>query len=157
MMSPTIKHRGILLLASMIWTLAAQPARDAEPAQPQDSSQQIANKIVSSKKPVLVDFWAIWCAPCRMLDPTIKKLEKEYKGKVSFIKVDVDRHRQIAAYFRVQGIPAVYIIKDRTVQKALTGFQPEEAYREALEAVITPPKTPSADSLLVNNPAADTL
>jgi thioredoxin-like negative regulator of GroEL len=95
-----------------------------------------------------------------MLDPIIKKLEKEFKGRVIFMKVDVDVHRQIAAYFRVQGIPAVFIISERTVQKALTGFQPEETYREALQAVLAKqpaPKIPPKDTVSTKNSVADTL
>jgi thioredoxin 1 len=107
--------------------------------EPSDSSQQIADRIIKSKKPVLIDFWAVWCAPCRILDPTIKKLEKEFKGKVDFIKVNVDVHRQISAYFRIQGIPAIYIVKDKAVQKAIVGMQPEATYRSALKEVLAKP------------------
>ncbi|MBN2038205.1 MAG: thioredoxin [Chitinispirillaceae bacterium] len=124
--------------------IAAQPLRHPPVAQ-QDSSQQLAQKIIGAKQPVLVDFWAAWCAPCRMLDPILKKLEKEYKGKMTFMKVNVDIHRQIAAYFRVQGIPAVFIIKDRAVQKMITGFQPEETYRDAIQSILAPP-APEKDS-----------
>ena len=151
------RYAGILLIFALIPMSYSQPLRVPEPPVAQDSSHQIADRIVNSKKPVLVDFWASWCAPCRMLDPVIKKLEKEYRGKVTFIKIDVDRHRQIAAYFRVQGIPAVFLIQDRTVQKALTGFQPEESYREALESLLAVPKAPSVDSSTIKKSVADTL
>jgi thioredoxin 1 len=151
------RNAGILLLFTLIATSFSQPFREPAPPGQQDSSRQIEDRIVNSKKPVLVDFWASWCPPCRMLDPLIKKLEKEYRGKVTFIKVDVERHRQIAEYFRVKGIPAVFFIKDRAVQTKLIGFQPEESYREALELLIATPKTPPVDSSSKNKSVADTL
>lgn len=101
-----------------------------------DSSQHIADRIVKSKIPVVVDFWAAWCAPCRMLNPVIAKLEKRYKGRVMFMKVNVDYNRQLAAYLGVQGIPAVFIVKDKAVRRMLVGVQTETAYLTAIEEVL---------------------
>jgi thioredoxin 1 len=113
----------------------------ANPAPPVDSSQQIADMIVNSKIPVLVDFWAPWCGPCRLLNPIIKQLEKDYDKKVFFVKVNIDVHRSIANYFSVNSIPAVFIINDKTVLKMLPGLQPREAYVNALNEVLIAPKT----------------
>lgn len=114
---------------------------------PADSSQQIADKIIQSKIPVLVDFWAAWCMPCRMLNPVMKELEKEYSGKVEFLKVNIDIHRSIASYFGVRAIPAVYIIKDKAVVKVLPGLNPKETYDQALKevAMMSEPVEESAD------------
>jgi len=101
-----------------------------------DSSQQIADRIVQSKIPVLVDFWAVWCAPCRMISPILAKLEKSYHGRVLFMKVNVDYNRQIAAYFQIQGIPTVFIIRDKAVKRALVGVRPDADYRKAIEEVL---------------------
>jgi thioredoxin 1 len=101
-----------------------------------DSSQQIADRIVQSEIPVLVDFWAVWCAPCRMISPIIAKLEKTYHGRVLFMKVNVDYNRQIAAYFQIQGIPAVFIIRDKAVKRALVGVRRDADYRKAIEEVL---------------------
>lgn len=106
-----------------------------------DSSQLIADKIVNSKTPVLVDFWAPWCGPCKMLNPIIKELEKEYDQKVVFIKVNVDIHKAIAAYFGITAIPAVFIIKDKAVVKMLPGLQNKDSYKEALDEVLLTQKT----------------
>lgn len=101
-----------------------------------DSSQAIANRIVSSEIPVLVDFWATWCRPCLMLNPIIKQLEKSYHKKAIFIKVNVDIHKELSAYFSITSIPAVFIIYKKNVVKAFPGVQPKEVYEQALEAII---------------------
>jgi thioredoxin 1 len=110
----------------------------------EDSSDAIAKKIIDAKVPVFIDFWAVWCGPCRMLMPTIKKLEEEYGGKVLFLRVNVDYNPRIASYFQVQGIPAIFIVKDRSVVQQLVGFRPESDFRTALDAVLAMP--PAKDS-----------
>jgi thioredoxin 1 len=104
-----------------------------------DSSQQIADRIVQSKLPVVVDFWAAWCAPCRMINPIIARLEKAYKGRVMFMKVNIDYNRQFASYLGVQGIPAVFFIKDKAVRQVLVGVRPETDYRKAIKEVLAVP------------------
>jgi thioredoxin-like negative regulator of GroEL len=100
---------------------------------PFDSSQTVADRISASKIPVLLDFWATWCGPCRMLGPTIEDLKKKYAGKVSFEKINVDINRQLS---------------DKTVVNYLQGLQPKEAYEEALQAVLKPlAKEPSPKSI----------
>jgi len=106
---------------------------------PADSSQVIADRIVKSEIPVLVDFWAAWCGPCKMLNPIIAQLAKQYKGKVDFVKVNVDIHKSIARYFGVSSIPAVFLIKDKTVVRALPGLQPKTVYQSAIEEVLKIP------------------
>ncbi len=102
----------------------------------QDSSQAIADEIVKSEIPVLVDFWAAWCKPCHMLTPIIKEIQKQYEGKILVKKVNVDVHRKIASYFRVNSIPSIYIIKNKTVVKLIPGVQPQKVYTDAIEEVI---------------------
>jgi thioredoxin 1 len=101
-----------------------------------DSSQQIADRIVASKIPVVVDFWAGWCMPCKYLDPVIKELEREYRGRVHFIKVDVDVHLALSAYFSVSAVPTVYVIEDKTVRAALPGVQNRREYVNAIESAL---------------------
>ena len=125
-----------LLVLCGAYATAGQPMQS-----PTDSSQHIADRIVQSEVPVLVDFWAVWCGPCRMLNPIIKELEKSYRKRVLFIKVNVDVHRALSAYFGVQSIPSVFIIKDKNVKAALAGVQPRERYVEELEKVLALPPT----------------
>jgi len=110
----------------------------AQPLRPQavDSSNYIADRIVKSEIPVLVDFWAVWCGPCKLLNPIIKELEKEYRGRVDFIKVNVDVHRQIANYFKVQAIPSIFLIYDKAVIQVIPGLRAKEDYRAALNAAL---------------------
>jgi thioredoxin 1 len=122
-----------------------QPGTPAEPPvreQPFDSSQIIADKITNSKIPVLVDFWAVWCGPCRMLGPIIEDIKKKYHGKLLVMKVNVDTNRGLSAYFRIQSIPAVFFIADKSVVDFIPGLQPKEAYEKAIEKILSAPKKP---------------
>jgi thioredoxin 1 len=131
---------SIVFLCSLIYAEETQIKPPLKPpgsaAQIVDSSQQIADIIVKSKIPVFVDFWAVWCGPCKLLNPIVAELEKEYQGKVLFLKVNVDIHRSIANYFQVNAIPVVFIIKDKTVVKMFPGLQMKETYTAALNDVI---------------------
>lgn len=133
-------------------TAFSQPMRP----QPADSSQAIADRIVQSQIPVLVDFWAPWCGPCRMLNPIIKELEEAYTGKILFIKVNVDIHKALATYFSVSSIPTVFLIYQKNVVQALPGVQTKETYQKVLDDIIkNPPKIapPPADSTSIKTPA----
>lgn len=145
---------GILCVLAVV---IIAPSIFSQPfAAPTDSSQAIADRIVQSEKPVLVDFWASWCGPCRMLNPIIKDLEKEYDERVLFIKVNVDIHRALSAYFKIQSIPSVFIIHKKNVVQALNGVQPKEQYAAALDAVLkpVPPSGKKEDSVSDPSPAA---
>ena len=105
---------------------------------PFDSSDIIADRIVKSNIPVMLDFWATWCMPCKMLGPTVEELKKKYAGRIKVIKIDVDANRRIAAYFRVSSIPAVFFIKDKAVVQYIPGLQPKNAYEQAIAEVLKP-------------------
>jgi len=118
---------------------------------PEDSSKVIADRIVTSKIPVLVDFWAPWCSPCRMLGPTIEELKKEYAGKISVMKINVDIHRGLAAYFKISAIPAVFIIANRTVVEYFPGVQSKETYKQAVEKALKSAAAPPVKQPPKNN------
>ncbi|MFP4416619.1 MAG: thioredoxin [Chitinispirillaceae bacterium] len=123
---------SLFLVAAICTAQTASPQSQAK----QDNSQAIAKEIVESEIPVLVDFWAAWCKPCHMLTPIIKEIEKQYAGKLVVKKINVDIHRKIAAYFRINSIPAIFIVKDKTVVKQIPGVQPKEVYIKAIDEIV---------------------
>ena len=86
--------------------------------------------------PVVVDLWAEWCGPCRTLGPILEKVVDGTEGKVVLAKVDVDSNRQVSEAFQVQGIPAVYALRDGKVVDGFVGAQPEAAVREFVERLL---------------------
>ncbi len=86
----------------------------------------------SSQTPVLVDFWATWCGPCKSLGPILEKLAGEYNGAFKLAKVDVDKEQQIAAAFQIRSVPTVFLIKDGQIVDGFPGAMPEGQLREFL-------------------------
>jgi len=84
------------------------------------------DEVLESKLPVLVDFWATWCGPCRMLAPTIEEIAEEYEGTVKVGKVNVDDEPELANMFRISSIPTVLLFKDGKVAGTSVGYVPKE-------------------------------
>jgi putative thioredoxin len=106
----------------------------------------------SKQVPVVVDLWAEWCGPCKTLGPILERVIDETGGKVVLAKVDVDANQQTAAAFQVQGIPAVYALRDGKVIDGFVGAQPEAAVRQFVESLLP---TEAEDALAARLEAGD--
>ena len=84
------------------------------------------NEVLKSDIPVLIDFWAAWCGPCRMMSPVIAELAEKYEGKAKICKVYVDEEPELAAAFKVMSIPMFAVIKNGQVTDSLIGARPKE-------------------------------
>jgi putative thioredoxin len=108
----------------------------------------------SRSVPVVVDLWAEWCGPCKTLGPILEKVIGETGGKVVLAKVDVDANRQTAEAFQVQGIPAVYALRDGKVVDGFVGAQPEAAVREFIDRLLPTEEEDAMSALLATGDEA---
>ena len=92
--------------------------------------------VLKSDKPVMVDFWAAWCGPCRMVGPIIDQISEEYDGKAVIGKVDVDAHQQFAAKYGVRNIPTVLVFQNGEVVGRQVGVAPKATYTDAIESLL---------------------
>ena len=96
-------------------------------AEIQITSQNFEEEVIRSEIPVLVDFWATWCGPCRMLGPIIAEIAEESEGKIKVGKVNVDEEGELAAKFGIMSIPTVMVFKNGEVSATSIGYKPKEA------------------------------
>ena len=89
------------------------------------TSENFEREVLNSDKPVLINFWAPWCGPCRMLSPTISEIAEEYKDKVKVGKVNVDEEGELATIFRVSSIPLLVVMKNGKVVNSSVGVRPK--------------------------------
>jgi thioredoxin 1 len=92
--------------------------------------------VLQSETPVMVDFWAAWCGPCRALAPVVDEIAKDYEGKLKVVKMDVDSNTMTPGRYGIRGIPALLIFKGGKVSEQIVGFVPKEHIDDTLKRVL---------------------
>lgn len=90
-------------------------------------------EVLKSEIPVLVDFWAAWCGPCKMVAPVLAEVSKDFESKVKFVKVNVDENAELASKFKILSIPTIMVFKNGEVADDIVGFRPKNVISELLE------------------------
>jgi thioredoxin 1 len=97
---------------------------------------EFEQKVLQSDTPVLVDFWAAWCGPCRALAPVVDAVAEQYNGKLKVMKMDVDKNNMTPGRYGIRGIPALLVFKGGKVAEQIVGFVPQATIDETLKRVL---------------------
>jgi thioredoxin 1 len=100
------------------------------------SAADFEKEIINHKGYALVDFWATWCQPCRMMAPVLESAEQQLGDKINFVKVDVDEQQQLAAEFDIMSIPTLVVFKDGKPVKRMSGYRPLDTFVEELKSAV---------------------
>jgi len=94
------------------------------------------SEVIKAQGVVMIDFWAAWCGPCRIISPTIEELSKEYSGKIKVLKLNTDENSDIASRYQVMGIPTVMFFKDGTKVDQIVGVVPKQFLKAKIESFL---------------------
>lgn len=100
------------------------------------NAENFSKEVVQSDKLTIVDFWAQWCGPCKMLSPIIDELDKEYEGKVKICKVDTDANQELSNQFQIVSIPTVIFFKDGKQVDKFVGFKSKDAVKKIINPLL---------------------
>ncbi|MEX1054772.1 MAG: thioredoxin [Rhodothermales bacterium] len=103
------------------------------------SDSNFRQEVINADVPVLVDFWAAWCGPCRMIAPMVEELAREFDGRAKIAKLDVDHNPQVAMQFGIRSIPTLLFFKDGQVVDQLIGASSKRSLADKLEALVSEP------------------
>ncbi len=97
------------------------------------TDENFEQEVLSSNAPVLVDFWAVWCAPCRMIAPTIEQIADEYSGRAKVVKLNVDDNVSTSAKYNIRGIPTLLLFKDGEIKDQIVGASSKDAIAKMID------------------------
>ena len=100
------------------------------------TDEDFENIVVKSNIPVLVDFWAVWCGPCRMIAPAVENLANQYKDRLRVVKLNVDENRSVSSQYGIMSIPTLLLFKDGEVKETIVGALPQPKIEEKIKAYL---------------------
>ncbi len=100
------------------------------------TEQTFEQEVINAELPVLADFWAAWCGPCRMIAPIVEELARDYAGQLKVAKIDVDENPGLAKRFGIMGIPTLAVFKDGQVVSRIVGYAPKAELKRHIEAAL---------------------